>query len=234
MSWRDRWRKQIEAQLVVEREGWAVERARRVTDQLQGKIPEHERFETIVILSTEPNAYTAPGRTICISRRLLEYLLDDAAAAFVIAHELAHHHLGHIAGPFRGRSLFDEPIANHEHELHADLHAIELCIAAGYDPDRCITALQMLDAVVLHAGDLEGSLGAERDADGEIARRGYLPVRERIARVQAHVSAYRAGARIANTLAAARHQRARRRMRLALTVAGSIAATMALVLFGRR
>ena len=234
VSWRDPLRKQIEAQLVVEREGWAVERARRVTAQLQGNLPEHDRFETIVILSKEHNAFTAPGRTIYISRRLLEYLLDDAAAAFVIAHELAHHHLGHVSGRYRGPSIFDEPIAHHEHELHADLHAIELCIAAGYDPDRCITALQMLDAIVLHAGDLEGSLGAEHDSEGEIARRGYLPTRERIARVQAHVSAYRAGARISSTLAAARGERARRRMRLALAVAGSIAATVALVLFGRR
>jgi hypothetical protein len=234
MSWRDSLRKQIEARLVVEKEGWAVDRARRVTDQLQGTLPTHDRFETIVILSKEYNAFTAPGRTICISRRLLEYLLDDAAAAFVIAHELAHHHLGHVWGRYRGASIFDDPIAKHEDELHADLHAIELCIAAGYDPDRCITALQMLDVIVLHAGDLEGSLGAEHDAAGEIARRGYLPTRERIARVQAHVAAYRAGARIANTLTAARDERARRRMRLALTVAGSIAATVALVLLGRR
>ena len=234
MSWRDPLRKQIEAQLVVEREGWAVDRARRVTAQLQRNLPERDRFETLVILSKEHNAFTAPGRTIYISRRLLEHLLDDAAAAFVIAHEVAHHHLGHISGRNRGVSIFDEPIAHHERELHADLHAIELCIAAGYDPDRCITALQMLDAIVLHAGDLEGSLGAERDRAGEIARRGYFPVRERIARVQAHVSAHRAGARIANMLAAARDVRAQRRMRLALTVAGSIVAAAALVLFGRR
>lgn len=231
---RDHLRKKIEAQLVVEREGWAVDRARQVTAQLQAEVPADERFETLVVLSKDHNAFTVPGRTIYLSRRLLEYLLDDAAAAFVIAHELAHHHLGHLPGPYRGPSIFDAPIAQHEHELHADLHAIELCIAAGYDPDRCITALQMLDAIVLHAGDLEGSLGAETDAAGEVARRGYLPVRERIARVQAHVAAYRGGARIANELAGARDQRARRRMRLALAVAGSIAATAALVLFGRR
>lgn len=231
MSWRDPLRKLVEAELVIEREGWAVERARRVTEQLQGKVPAQDRFETLVILSKEHNAFTAPGRTIYISRRLLEYLLDDAAAAFVVAHELAHHHLGHVGLRLR---IFDAPIANHEHELHADLYAIELCIAAGYDPDRCITALQMLDAITLHAGDLEGSLGAEHDAEGEIARRGYLPTRERIARVQAHVAAYRDGGRIANTLAAARAARVRRRARVVLAVAGSIAGVAALVLFGRR
>lgn len=231
---RDPFRKRIEAELVIEREGWAVERARRVTDRLQGKLPEHDRFETLVILSTDHNAFTAPGRTIYLSRRLLDSLPDDAAAAFVVAHELAHHHLGHISGRYAGASIFDEPIADHEHELHADLHAIELCIAAGYDPDRCIVALQMLDAVLLDAGDLEAVLGAERDRDAEIARRGYLPVRDRIARVQAHVSAYRSGSRIVNDLAAERDEVARRRMRVALAVIGSIAATVALVLFRRR
>ncbi|MBL0217373.1 MAG: M48 family metalloprotease [Myxococcales bacterium] len=234
MWWRDPLRKRIEAELVVEREGWAVERARRVTDRLQGKLPEHDRFETIVIRSDDHNAFTAPGRTIYLSRRLLDSLPDDAAAAFVVAHELAHHHLGHVSGRYAGGAMFDEPIAAHEHELHADLHAIELCLAAGYEPERCIVALQMLDAILLDAGDLEAVLGAEHDREGEITRRGYLPVRERIARVQAHVSAYRSGARIVNTLTAERDQVARRRMRVALMAVGSIAATVALVLLRRR
>lgn len=231
---RDDLRKRIEARLVIEREGWAVDRARRVTERLQANQPVHDRFETLVVLSKEHNAFTAAGRTICITRGLLEHLLDDAAAAFVIAHEIAHHHLGHLPGPYRGAAFFEIPHAPYELELHADLHAIELCMAAGYDPERCITALQMLDAIVLSAGDVEGSLGAEHDAAGDVARRGYLPVRERIARVQAHVAAYRSGERIANTLAETRAKNARRRMRLALTVAGSIVATAALVLFGRR
>ncbi|MBA3461621.1 MAG: M48 family metalloprotease [Deltaproteobacteria bacterium] len=228
-------RARVEAELVIEREGWAVDRVRRVTERLQAALPDDERFETIVIASQHHTAFTAPGRTIYVARHMLDLLPDDAAAAFVIAHELAHHHLGHLIGRYvHGLPFFEATLPQHERERHADLHAIELCIAAGYDPDRCILALQILDAMVLHCGDLEGSLGNPLDPHGEVARRGYFPTLQRIAHVQAHVPAYRTGARIINTLAAERDAASRRRMKKALKIAGSIVATAALLLLRRR
>src|SRR3954463_9562453 len=154
MWWRDPIRARIAAKLVIEREGWAVERVRRVTEKLQAGVAEHDRFETVVIVTTDHNAFTTPGRTVYVARRLVDLLPDDAATAFVIAHEIAHHHLGHL----RLMSIGDEA-PRHELERHADLHAIELCLAAGYEPDRCILALRVLDAVLLSSGDLEGALG---------------------------------------------------------------------------
>jgi hypothetical protein len=228
-------RARIEAKLVVEREGWAVDRVRRVTDRLQANIPSHDRFETLVILSKDHTAFTATGHTVYIARHMVDMLPDDAATAFVIAHEIAHHHLGHVSSKYVGGiPIFDPEIAQHERERHADLHAIELCIAAGYDADRCILALQILDAIQLDCGDLEGSLGAADDRDGEVARRGYFPTRERIAHVQAHVPAYRAGTRIVNTLAAQRDDLARRRLKSALKVVGSMTAALALLVLRRR
>lgn len=220
---------------MIEREGWRVERARRVTERLQAALPEHERFETLVIHADQANAFTGPGRTIFITHRLLDQLPDEAAAAFVIAHELAHHHLGHLPGRFaRTWPMFAPPPVSHERERHADLHAIELCMGAGYAAERCLIALQILDALFLACGDLEASLGAPHDPEGDIARRGYFPSRDRIAHVEAHVAAYRSGARIVNLLATERAAVDRRRMTNAVAAIGSIAATAALLLFRRR
>lgn len=235
MRWNDPLRKRVEETHVIEREGWRVERARRVTERLQSALPEHERFETLVIHADQTNAFTAPGRTIYITHRLIDQLPDEAAAAFVIAHELAHHHLGHVPGRFsRVAALFEDAIPAHEKERHADLHALELCMAAGYEPERCLIALQILDAIFLACGDIEASLGEPHDPEGDVARRGYFPSRDRIAHVQAHVAAYRAGTRIANVLAAQRDAVARRRMKTALAAVGSIAAGLTLLLLRRR
>ena len=228
-------RQDVEAKHVIEREGWRVERARRVTAQLQAALPEDERFETLVIHSEQSNAFTAPGRTIYITHRLIDQLPDESAVAFVIAHELAHHHLGHLPGRYaRTWAMFDPPPVSHERERHADLHALELCMGAGYAPERCIIALQILDALFLSCGDLEGSMGSPNDPEGDVARRGYFPSRDRIAHVEAHVAAYRRGQRIINVLAAQRAEVDRRRMTRVVAAAGSIAATIALLLLRRR
>ena len=220
---------------MIEREGWRVDRVRRVTERLQEHLPEEDRFESLVIHADQTNAFTGPGRTIFITHRLVDELPDESAAAFVIAHELAHHHLGHIPGRYpRTWPMFDPPPVSHERERHADLHAIELCMGAGYAPERCILALQILDAFFLHCGELEASLGAEHDPEGDIARRGYFPSRDRIAHVQAHVGAYRAGARVVNMLATERHAVTRRRTKKALAAAGSLVAAAALWLVRRR
>lgn len=230
----DALRRRVEATHVVEREGWRVEQARRVTERLQAALPEDDRFETVVIRADQANAFTGPGHTIYISHHLLDQLPDEAAAAFVIAHELAHHHLGHIGGRFpRTWPIFDNIPVSHERERHADLHAIELCIAAGYDPDRCILALQILDVIYVSCGDLEASMGMPHDREGDLARRGYFPTQDRIAHVQAHVVAFRRGARIINVLAAERAAVNDRRLKQVATAVGSIAA-VALFLVRRR
>lgn len=228
----DRLREAIERELVVERSGWAAERATRVTSQLQRDLAPSSQLETLVVWSASHGAFTAAGRTVYISRRLLERLPDDDAAAFVIAHELAHHRLGHVPGVTLARlpvqlaiSLLRRLIAGVHNERQADLLAIELCIDAGYDPDRCIVALEILDQIALDYGDVDGSLG-----DVTLRGRSHPAVRDRISAVRAHVEAVRRGQRLVVDTPA---QRARRK-RVAMTIAGGVALTAVLVLLRRR
>lgn len=230
-------RELIERDLVVERDGWAGERVDRVTARLQAEIPAPWRLETLVIWLGTYTAFTGPGRTIYFSRTLLERMPDDDAAAFVIAHELAHHRLGHV--PRLSRSWYFLPlqivlfrlrrnIVSAEHERDADLLAIELCVDAGYDPERCIAALELLDQIVLDYGDLDGSLGSE---DPDAPQETHDPVRARIAAVHAHLARVRAGHRISLDVT---RDRERRRRKVVLAAVGGALLTVALVLIRRR
>ncbi len=238
-------RDEIERECVVEREGWAAERVARVTERLQRDVSAAERLETLVLWIPSHSAFTAAGRTIYMSRRLLERFADDDAAAFVVAHELAHHRLGHL--PRTSRSLLLLPlsiiiallrfrVATPARERDADLLAIELCLDAGYDPARCIAALEHLDQVVLDHGDVEGSLGREEasgEAPGWVPGRSHPPVRSRIDSVRAHVEAWRSGHRLAAELAARERDRRVRRRAIAATVGGA-AVTVAVLMLRRR
>ena len=204
----------IESELVVEREGWAAERAARVTDRLQHG--SHDRFETVVIWSEEHTAFTGPGRTLYFSRRLLERMPDDDAAAFVIAHELAHHRLGHIPAMPRATrvlplgvllAILARRIAGPERERDADLLSIEMCVAAGYAVERCSVALELMHEIVLDYGDVDGALGPETGNRWWWARgRGYFSVAERLAAVRAHAAS---GAKVAHTITRDRERRRR-------------------------
>jgi Zn-dependent protease with chaperone function len=234
-------REQIERECVVEREGWAAERVARVSERLQRDVPAAERLETLVIWIDRYNAFTAPGRTIYMSRRLLERFADDDAAAFVVAHELAHHRLGHVPPPLPTGllllplrivlALLRLRVATPAHERDADLLAIEMCLEAGYDPARCIAAFELLDQVALDYGDIDGSLGADGGwADG----RSHPPTRARIEALRAHVAAWRNGHRLAAELAARDQERRTRRRRALAATAGGAALTVGLIVLRRR
>jgi hypothetical protein len=203
--------RELERQGYMETDGWAGECVRRVTERLQqGRAPE-QRLETVVLWIPEPSAFTGPGRYLYFSRSLLERCPDDETVAFVIAHELAHHDLGHVnlfprwlAGATRIPGGWIGPVIYHglerrlygaERECEADRHGLELCIRAGYAPDRCLHALELLEQLVLDLGDTDGVFGPDtgsgpETADGAswLARariwtwqraRGYLPLRDR-------------------------------------------------------
>lgn len=228
-------REAIEEAFVVERTGWAGERVHRVTERLQRDVPAAHRLETLVLWMDDHNAFTAQGRTIYLSRRLLERFADDDATAFVIAHELAHHRLGHVPALPVGLlgvarlllvRLQTAWAATPERETDADRLAIELCLDAGYDPERCIAALEHLVNTALDYGDVDGVLGSE---DG--SPRSHPPLAARTAIVRAHVVAVRAGARQPLDVTRRREQQRRRR---ALAIAGAgAAAVCALVLLRR-
>ncbi len=226
----------IELAFVVERTGWAGERVRRVTERLQVGVPEAQRLETLVLWMDGHTAFTAQGRTVYISRRLLERLPHDDAAAFVIAHELAHHRLGHVPalpaswlGMARLLLVRIETawVATPARETDADLLAIEMCIDAGYDPERCIAALQHLVNVSLDYGDVDGVVGAEDQS----SPRSHPALTARISAVRAHMTVAGRGVRLPLDLTLRRERQWRRK---ALAVAGAGAAAVCALLILRR
>ena len=185
----DHLREIIEAEFFIEREGWAAERVNRVTARFDPS------FQTLVLWGENSafshGAFTGPGKTVYIDRRLLERLPDDDAVAFVIAHELAHHRLGHVM-----RSLWHLPlrlmhswITTTSHERDADRLAIEMCIEAGYDVERCVHALQQLLLVSLDYRDLDGVFGGDE--------RPHPPLLTRIEAVRIHAARFARGHRLA-------------------------------------
>lgn len=225
----DELRAWIEREYVIETSGWAAERVARVTERLQADVPAPQRLETLVVWWSDHGAFTTYGNTIYLSRRLLERLPDDDAAAFVIAHEIAHHRLGHI--PTRLASLLParlviarlgQLLCNQRRERDADRLAIELCLAAGYDPERSLGALEILTLVSLDYGDVDGVLGSEH-------RRSHPALNDRIADVREHLAGVRAGTRLDVQRALAEERATRRRKTWGAALAAS-AATALLVL----
>jgi Zn-dependent protease with chaperone function len=226
----------IEEAFVVERTGWAFDRVTRVSERLQSRVPAAQRLETLVLWIDDHNAFTAQGRTVYLSRRLLERLPDDDAAAFVIAHEMAHHRLGHLPalpaswlGVARLLLVRLETAwaATPAREIDADRLAIEMCIDAGYHPERCIAALEHLVNVSFDYGDVDGVLGPETGRSS----RSHPPLARRLAAVRAHAAAAQHGVRQPLDVTLRRERRWRRK---ALVVAGAGAAAVCALLILRR
>ena len=122
---------------------------------------------------------------IAISRGMLYFLASEAQYACLIGHELAHHHLDHVAADASG-DLMDTAtrrrLSAHEgvltNELAADKHGMDLCTAAGYD------AIALPDLLLY----LESSARAIADGDGRIASM-HWDIRTRIEAALAHYKA---------------------------------------------
>ena len=203
----------------AETEAWATERITRVMTRLNAERMDAEPIEAVILWLPRSNAFTFAGKYVYISRRLLERLPSDECAAFVLAHEIAHHDCGHLA-LYRGWSawlprssatsylaalaaVMEHNLYSPEKEAQADLYAIQLCLDAGYDGDRCTQLFAILENEVLDEGDYDGVFGPEHLLDPlepgygsprhQFQRwlwtrtRGYLPLRERRERVVAYV-----------------------------------------------
>ena len=167
-----------------ETEAWALDRVRHVEERLQEGRPETQRLIVEIPWLEVVTAFTAPGRYIYFSRRLYERCGTDAEVALVIAHEIAHHDLGHInlfAGwtpkivSLPGATLF--AFAFHALERHlygpktecdADRHGLDLCIAAGYDAQQCLELFDVLEQRALDMGDLDMVYGPDAASDDEL------------------------------------------------------------------
>jgi predicted Zn-dependent protease len=166
-------------------DGWAIERVRRVGERLQRDRPPEARLVVEVPWMDEMTAFVAPGRYIYFSRALLERC-DDESAAFVIAHEIAHHDLGHldffpdwlakagrlarISGAVMGSLLqeMEKRIYGPENECLADQYGLWLCLKAGYDGDRCLAIFDHLESDALDRRDLDMVYGPD-PSDDELA-----------------------------------------------------------------
>jgi hypothetical protein len=188
---------QIAENAHIEKHGFMPDRVRTVTERLQASRPAEERLVGVVPWLDSFNAFTAPGKYIYFSRRLLERCPHEESAAFVIAHEIAHHDLGHL-------DLFDGPFARHavrldagqlavlffrilqkriyspEWELAADRRAIDLCIQAHYDVAKCLYLFHVVELIYLDYGDLGAVYGIDPDSDQELSAEASLITKARV------------------------------------------------------
>jgi len=182
---------EIKKAFLVKRSDWVDS----ITRRLQASRPQDERREVIVIWVSDMTAFTAPGRYIYVSGRLMEYCSGEAPLAFTIAHELAHHDLGHlrffptwfrdVAAHWITQIIFlavhgiQHFLYSPERELAADRHALDLCINAGYDPSLCLWLFDQLEDRLLDLGDIAGVYGPQ-ESDDELLPTAPLMTRLRI------------------------------------------------------
>jgi len=171
----------------LETEAWAVDRAARVTERLtpHRNAGKGGRPLEIVIPWIHPLvAFTAPGRYIFFGRRLYERCPDDETTAFIVAHEMAHHDLGHLDlfpdwmarfAHARGGRLavvampaVERRLYGPERECEADEYALDLCLAAGYSSERCLAFFQIMENHALDMGDHRMVFGPDEQSDAEL------------------------------------------------------------------
>jgi Zn-dependent protease with chaperone function len=152
-----------------------------IAARLQSARPQAERREVIVVGLSDVTAFTVPGRYIYVTGRLIENCPGEAALAFVIGHELAHHDLDHMQyfpRWFRdvGAHWVNEIIflAVHgvqrmffspERESAADRHGLDLCRNAGYEAADCLQLFDQLESRLLDLGDVAGVYGPQESED---------------------------------------------------------------------
>lgn len=171
---------------VIDEDGWAFEVAQRLADRLQAGDPPDARLVPVVVWLEAPYAFTTPGRYVYLSRELLSLSMPEDARAFIFAHEIAHHRLGHLDRlhrlvPWLPRvgaaaaallaHVTERLLYSPEQELAADRWALELCLAAGFDGRRCLDFFGAMERYQLDHRDIAGVFGPEdeeRMAEAEL------------------------------------------------------------------
>ena len=164
----DLFREAVEAVLPLETDRSIHARVERILARLQAARGENSgRFEVIIPWWGAVNAFTLSGHCLYLTRQLYDRCRSDEEIAFVLAHEVAHHDLGHVT------ALVDHPILDlvlgmlrnqfrrYEKECEADLHALRLCERAGYDRSKCLGFFDTLLGVALDRGATVAAYGTE-------------------------------------------------------------------------
>ena len=188
---------EIAANAHIERTGFMPDRIRAAAARLQADRPADEQFVGVVPWLSSFTAFTAPGKYFYFSRRLLERCPHEESAAFVVAHEIAHHdlrHLDHFSGPFARHAarldagkvailffrMLQKRIYSPEWELAADRRAIDLCLKADYDVARCLYFFHILETIALDYGDLKMVFGLDPESDQELSAEASVVTKARI------------------------------------------------------
>ena len=161
--------------------GETIERSERILQQLAAGPDGFSLWRPVVLTTSELCALTAPGRCIYVSTGLIGALSDDAPLALALAHEIAHHTLGHVAsapptqwrdclGAASALSALAGPVVNRllfsvEQEFAADREALNLCHRAGFNLPTCLDLYRIFsdweetgrDCGVTFPGDRIGS-----------------------------------------------------------------------------
>jgi peptidase M48-like protein len=173
----------------VDEDAWAVELVSDIADRLNAARLPAPALEPVTLWVGEIAAFTGPGRYLYVTRGLLHRAWWKEATAFAVAHEMAHHDLGHtrildgrldwlrwLPG-YLGLPIFltlaGRWLNGPENETAADALALELCLAAGYDRARCLGLFDVIEAYALDHGDIEivfGPLSVPDRPEGDFAR----------------------------------------------------------------
>lgn len=151
---------------------WSVALAHEAFAVLKSVLPNISHYRIRVLHNPNYLAFTAAGNHIFLTRTLLELCRSVEMAAFVIAHEIAHHELGHVpvtSEGVRGRlkiamlRLRDAvaPFARARKEIAADLFALDMCTRAGLSGGGCLRIFQILEKRTLDKGGIESTLGSD-------------------------------------------------------------------------
>ncbi len=159
---------------------WSVQIAHEAFGVLKSTFPNISHHRIRVLHNPNYFAFTADGHHIFLTRTLLEICASIEMAAFAIAHEIAHHELGHVPAEsegVRGRlkvamlSLRHRvwPFARARMEIEADQFAIDMCIRAGLSVGECLRIFQILEKRTLDKGGIESAFGSYEFYDTEMS-----------------------------------------------------------------
>lgn len=205
VAWVEAARAELEARALAETANWAGEQIRRVAVRLNRMRVPRDKLEPALLAAEAARAFTLPGKRVYVPRVLLRRLPHDGALAFVLAHEMAHHDLGHVqrvaeriagvpaAPPAVALLSAVRMLRSADLEVASDAEALKLCLRAGYPRAECLEAFRAMETLWaetggaeiirgFESGDLEAAMGRffEEAPQWKWERkRGYLSLGDR-------------------------------------------------------
>ena len=114
-------------------------------------------YRFLVVQGEEPQAYSFPGGTVCVTEALTTLLATDDELAFALGHELAHIALRHYVANYRllrhaeargspEGAMLDAVLSQYgsDYEMEADRYGALYAVRAGYSFSKAIEVLDKL------------------------------------------------------------------------------------------